>query len=87
MKNAYGLWFEAGRQECWVQRASWKNYVARLISMRTPSGPPPYYGNCGFEYEVYDLNGNKMDWDEIKVWGSYQWLPVERPSWFSEQAA
>lgn len=76
-ENAYTLWFQAGRQECWVRKVTWKRYKARLIAMRTPKGPPPYYGNCGFEYEVWGPDGLVTDWAEITTWGSYAWLPAE----------
>lgn len=78
-RNAYGLWFEHGKKEILVRKVSWGRYVARLIAMKAPKGPPPYYGNCGFEYEIYGPGGLVTDWPEITTWGSYAWVLVEGP--------
>ena len=78
-RNAYGLWFEHGKREIWVRKVTWGRYVARLISMNPPKGPPPYYGNCGFVYEIHGPGGLVTDWPEITTWGSYAWVLAGGP--------
>jgi hypothetical protein len=78
-RNAYELWFEAGARECWVRRVTWsRRYTARLLAMRDPKGPPPYYGNVGFEYEIWGPSG-PVRWEPITVWGNYSWELVADP--------
>lgn len=77
--NAYGLWFANGEAETWVRRRTWGRHVVRLIAMDPPLGPPPYYGNCGFQYEVYGPEGLVTDWAEVTQWGNYGWVLVRDP--------
>jgi hypothetical protein len=78
--NAYTLWFQARErgEECWVRKVSWSRYAARLVAMKPTKGPPPYYGNCGFEYEIWGPNGLQR-WDPIRTWGNYSWVAASRP--------
>lgn len=85
MKNAYSIWYGAGARECWVRKASWApgKFKARLVAMRPPKGPPPYYGNVGFDYEVWGPDG-VVHWEyAITTWGSYAWIEVEPPAGFA----
>lgn len=79
LKNAYQLWFDAGRKPCCIQKGR-GGVIVRLLAMRSPEGPPPYFGNVGFEYEWVAGYTDLYVEHGISSWGTYGWRLVRCPN-------
>lgn len=61
--NVYSMFF-VNEKKCgfWIQRNSWSNLIARVISIGPWQGPPPYYGNPAVSVDVYKWNNSFREW-------------------------
>lgn len=89
--NVFQMYVAYGRKPgFWLRRTTWGNTCAKVVSVGTFMGPPPYYGNPPVRADIFNLQTGELKEANarIPVPGTYKtWRQIAPPPWSGEPEA